>query len=273
MEKFTKCALITGGTSQLGFELVKCFAQNNWRVHATTRNLKKLTEKHQIPNVTFHQLDLTLEKEISEFINKLSSLEPQIDLLLNNAGFVLSGPFEACSDEQIRRQMDVNFFGTLFTIKALLPKFKSQKNGTIINISSLCGLTTFPMLSVYHASKWALEGFTESLMYELAPFGIRVKLIEPGGIMDNNYQSKIEFAEKDLIEYKQLLDKVHHSNWFPSFTSPEEIANKLVKIAEENSLQLRHRIGEDCELLLNERMENQADEQFLLNTKNRILGN
>jgi short-subunit dehydrogenase len=177
MEETKKCVLITGGSSQLGFELVNAFAQSKWKVHATTRNIQKLSEKHQIPNVTFHQLDLSQEQDIYALMAKLSTQETQIDLLINNAGFVLSGPFEGSSDAQIRRQMDVNFFGTLFTIKALLPKFKTQKKGSIINISSLCGLTTFPMLSVYHASKWALEGFTESLMFVLAQFNITVKKI------------------------------------------------------------------------------------------------
>jgi len=269
-----KTVIITAGTSQLGLEMVKYFANNNWKVCATTRSTtEKESMKISHPNVTYYQMDLEDNESISAVINKIVSDQNTIDLLINNAGFVLSGPFENFSDEQIMRQMNVNFFGTIFTIKKLLPKFKQQGGGTIINISSLCGVITFPMLSIYHASKWALEGFTESLLYEIEPFGIKIKLIEPGGIKENNYSTNIEFAAEVGEEYKQMLNNVHHSNWFPSFTEPFEFARQVFEIAIENNNILRHRIGADCELLINERMAGLLDESYITKIKNRVIPN
>lgn len=269
-----KTVLITGGTSNLGRALVKCFADNNWEVHATTRKLlSNGTAPFSHPNVHYHQMDLENPDSIKQTIAHISSTVNHLDLLINNAGYVLSGPLEGYTDEQMRRQMDVNFYGTVYAIRAILPKMKQQQQGSIINVSSLCGLTTFPMLSMYHASKWALEGLTESLMYELEQFGIKVKLVEPGGIRDNELAAEVEFGEQSLPEYEFLINQMHHSNWFPSFSTSAEVAIQLLQIATENTAQLRHQIGEDCTMLLHERFNHLANEAYIVKTKGRIGGN
>lgn len=265
-----RCIIITGGTSQLGKSLISAFANKNWKVHATTTDLKKIDPIGIPKNVVFHELDVCNEKDIENLIMKVAETEPKIDVLINNAGFVLSGPMEGCSSEQMHRQLDVNFWGAVNAIRGILPIFKKQRGGTIINISSLCGLTTFPMLSFYHASKWALEGFSESLHYELKQFGIIVKLIEPGGIANTNEQQKIEFAESTPHEYTALINQVHHTKWFPSFTSADVVAEKISLIAMENNTTLRHQIGDDCALLLKERSEGMENEAYLTNFYSRI---
>lgn len=267
-----KAVIITGAASTLGKALVQHFAAAGWLVHGTSRSLPGEGDDFIVhPDVHYHRLNLENTSAIYELTESLTQQQP-INLLINNAGFVLSGPFENCSDEQIRRQMEVNFFGSIFAIKAIIPAFKKQRYGTIINISSLCGRLTFPMLSMYHASKWAIEGFSESLKYELESFGITIKLVEPGGIKENNYTTSIEFASQPSDDYADMLNRVHHSNWFPSFTEPEEVARQVFDIAMANSSVLRHTIGDDCDVLLAERNAFFEGEAYIEKIKQRIAG-
>lgn len=272
VNNLNKVVVITGANSMIGRALVTKFAAENWKIHATVRSKSK-KELIQGPNITYHELNLESQKSIPKTIDKILKTDSKIDLLINNAGYVLSGPFECLTDKQIRRQMEVNFFGTVFLIKAVLPLFKMQKSSTIINMSSLCGLVTFPMLSVYHASKWALEGFSESLLFELESFGIRVKLIEPGGVKENDYGANVEFASKEKPEYKELLEKVHGTNWFPSFSDPTYIAEEVYNASQDTSSKLRYKLGTDCALFLEERAQGLSDESYLSNIKKRIIGN
>lgn len=266
-----KVAIITGANSMIGKALVQKFASENWKIHATVRSKSNKDLIHG-ENIIYHELNLENNKSINKTIDRIVKTESKIDLVINNAGFVLSGPFECFSDEQIRRQMEVNFFGTVFMIKALLPLFKRQKSGTIVNMSSLCGLVTFPMLSVYHASKWALEGFSESLMFELQPFGINIKLIEPGGVKENDYAANVEFPVNEKSEYNDLLNKVHKTNWFPSFSEPNFIAQEVYNAAQDTTAKLRYQIGSDCALFLEERAQGFANESYLSKIKERISG-
>ncbi len=266
-----KVVLITGANSMIGKALVKKYTDENWRIHATVRSKsdKKLIQGQHI---IYHEMNLENQRSIKKTIQRVQKLESQIDVLINNAGFVLSGPFECSSEKQIRRQMEVNFFGVVFMIKAILPVFKNQKNGTIINMSSLCGLVTFPMLSIYHASKWALEGFSESLMFEVESFGIKVKLIEPGGVKEKETTTNVEFAVDEKPEYKELLNKVHGTNWFPSFSEPDFIAQEVYDASLDSSSKLRYKIGNDAALFLEERAQGFSNESNLLKIKERISG-
>lgn len=264
-------AIITGANSMIGRALVSKFAKENWKIHATVRS-KSNKNLIQGANIVYHEMNLENQKSIHKTIEAILKTESRIDLLINNAGFVLSGPFECLSDEQIRRQMEVNFFGTVFMIKAIIPKLKTQQNSSIINMSSLCGLVTFPMLSIYHASKWALEGFSESLMFEIEPFGIKVKLIEPGGVKENDYSANVEFAVDEKPEYTELLNKVHGTNWFPSFSEPNFIAQEVYNAAQDQTSRLRYKIGNDAALFLEERTQGISDESNFSKIKERILG-
>lgn len=266
-----KVALITGANSMVGRALISKFVAENWTIHATVRS-KSSKNLIQDKRVFYHEMNLEKQRSIRKTIQAILKKETHIDLLINNAGFVLSGPFECLSDKQIKRQMDVNFFGAVFLIKALLPQLKTQQEATIINMSSLCGLITFPMLSLYHASKWALEGFSESLKFELEPFGIKVKLIEPGGIKEGERAANVEFAAVEKPEYKQLLSNVHQTNWFPSFSEPEFIAEAVYNAAQDNAKKLRYIVGNDCAVFLEERKNGLSDESYLTKITNRISG-
>src|SRR5690606_16711988 len=132
-----------------------------------------------------------------------------VDVVLNNAGYALSGPFEAATLEQIRRQFDTNVFGLMEVTRAFLPHFRANKAGLFLNVSSIGGLITYPLVSLYHSTKWAVEGFSESLAFELGELGIQVKLIEPGGVSTDFGGRSMAFAmSTDLPEYMPLAQKV-----------------------------------------------------------------
>lgn len=269
MEK--KAVIITGGDSQIGREIVSVFLQNNWRVYATIRSKRKCKDPINHENLFYHEMDLEYPRSVEKTIAKIIKKEGTIEALINNAGFVLAGSFESFTQKQVRREMDVNFFGALHTIKAVLPAMKLQKNGCIINISSLCGLVSFPMFSLYHASKWALEGFTESMKYELDPLGIQIKLVEPGGVKDDRNGATVEFGEKVGREYEEVFNAVHrNTDWFPGFSTSKHVAGIVYKAATDKQNTLRYIIGDESALFLNERFEGFKDESFIEKMKNRI---
>ena len=178
--------VITGATSGFGCALVKEFLNQGDHVIATGRNLSDRsdifkTERAQYKNQLIEKnLDVTLEKECLDFKNYIEESGQNIDVLINNAGYALFGALEDTSMEQIRDQFEVNFFGLTRITQNLLPSLVKSK-GKILNFSSVFGFTGFPLTSAYCASKFAVEGFSESLDYELRPHGVQVCLIQPGG--------------------------------------------------------------------------------------------
>lgn len=265
-----KTVLITGVNSTLGRYIGKCFLENGWEVIGTGRDFQISDFFKDEKHFTFFSLDLTSVISIDDFFESLFRKVSSVDVLINNAGHVLTGSIEGSSNAQIYHQMQVNFFGPILLTKKMIPHFKSNNSGVFVNLSSIAGLTTFPMFSMYHSSKWALEGFSESLMYELEPFGIKVKLIEPGGIKDNEYQSVVEFSEERLPEYDELLNKVHHTNWFPSFSHPEEIAKVVFDAATDGTNKLRYYVGDDCQMFLKERIRGIMSEESFVKIKQRL---
>jgi short-subunit dehydrogenase len=261
--------LIVGASSQIGRELVNFFYENGWIVFATVSS-KKTIPKSSIENVTYLSLNLQKTKSIQKVIAKLIRKETKIDVVINSAGLVLSGAIEAFTEEQIRRQMEVNFFGVAFVVQAILPSMRENKGGVIVNVSSLCGLITFPLLSIYHASKWALEGFSESIYYELQEVGVKVKLIEPGGVKQSGGSSNIEFAKKSIFEYEQLQSKVHSTSWFPSFSETKEVAEVIYNAAIDNSDKLRYIVGTESTAFLAERGTDFENESYLKSMRNRF---
>lgn len=266
--------IITGANSLIGREIVKVFLENNWRVHATISSKRKIKELIINSDLIYHEMDLEKSRSVEKTFTKIIKREGKVDVLVNNAGFVLAGAFESYSEKQIKREMDVNFFGTLLTIRNVLPVMKKAQNGCILNISSLCGLVCFPLFSMYHASKWALEGFSESIKYELEPLGIRVKLIEPGGVKDDTYSTNVEFGVNSTSNYDPIFNAVHkNTSWFPGFSSSAHVANIVYNAAIDKGNKLRYMIGEESNLFLNERFEGFKDESFIDKMKKRILGN
>ncbi|MDI1241025.1 MAG: SDR family oxidoreductase [bacterium] len=192
-----KVIFITGASSGIGLETAKLFQSKNWKVAATMRTPEKAEHLRKIADVETFSLDVTDVASIKGAVAGALEKFGRIDVVVNNAGYGLLGPFEAASPEQIDRQFQTNLFGLFNVCREIIPYFREQKRGTIVNISSLGGRVAFPFSSLYNATKFAVEGFSESLQYELEPFKIRVKLIEPGPIKTDFYDRSQEVARKD----------------------------------------------------------------------------
>lgn len=202
-----KVIFITGASSGIGLETAKLFQAKNWKVAATMRSPEKSADLQKIADVETFRLDVTDVDSIKAAIAAALEKFGRIDAVVNNAGYGLLGPFEAATPEQIERQFDTNLFGLFNVCREIIPYFREQKRGTIVNISSLGGRVALPFSSLYSATKFAVEGFSESLQYELEPFKIRVKLIEPGPIKTDFYDRSQEIARKDgLSVYDHRLE-------------------------------------------------------------------
>src|SRR6266404_1853249 len=179
--------LITGTSSGLGKACAKYFAAHGWNVIASMRQPNADNELKPIPEVLVTASDVTEPATISKSIEAGVTRFGRVDAVINNAGFGLFGVFEATPVEKVREQFEVNVFGVMNVIRELLPHFRKNKDGLILNISSGAGVFTLPMISLYCATKFALEGFSESLSYELVSQNIIVKIIEPGGVISTNF--------------------------------------------------------------------------------------
>src|SRR5688572_19797259 len=204
-----KVILITGASTGIGYETVKLFQAKNWKVAATMRTPEKAEDLQNIVDVECIRLDVTDIESIKSAIGATLEKFGRIDAVVNNAGYGVAGPFEATTPEQIEKQFATNVFGTMNVCREILPYFREQKRGHIVNVASVGGRMTFPMWSIYHASKWAVEGFSESLQYELEEFNIRVKIIEPGPIKTDFYHRSKSIASKEgLTAYDYYSAKV-----------------------------------------------------------------
>lgn len=182
-----KTVLITGASTGFGKATAEYFAVRDWNVVATMRNPDAGQALAALPGVLVTRLDVEDRASIDSAIRQGTEHFGAIDAVVNNAGFGLFGVFESTSREKIQQQFDVNVFGVMDVIRALLPHFRARRSGTIVNVSSGAGVFGLPMISLYNASKFALEGFSESLSYELASQGIAVKIVEPGGVLDTGF--------------------------------------------------------------------------------------
>ncbi len=182
-----KTVLITGTSSGFGKTAAKHFAGNGWNVIATMRNPAAEKDLVDSDDVLVTRLDVQDRASIDQAIAAGIARFGKIDALVNNAGFGLFGLLESFPREKIQEQFDVNVFGVIDVTRAILPHFRKNRGGVILNISSGAGVFTLPMLSMYCASKFALEGFSEALSYELASQNIVVKIIEPGGVTSTNF--------------------------------------------------------------------------------------
>lgn len=186
----------------------RLFQTKNWKVAATMREPEKAEELARIADIELFRLDVTDMGSRRDAIRSALDKFGRIDAVVNNAGYGLLGPFEAATQEQIERQFQTNVFGVFNVCREIIPYFREQKRGTIVNIASLGGRVAFPFSSLYNATKWAIEGFTESLQYELDPFNIRVKLIEPGPIKTDFYSRSQDVAKRDgLSDYDQMVSR------------------------------------------------------------------
>lgn len=190
-----KVVLITGASSGIGKATAKLFQSKNWKVAATMRSPENSLDLQSIADIECFRLDVTDTESIRQAVTAAIERFGRIDAVVNNAGYAVVGPFESVAVEDIKRQMDTNVFGLMNVCREILPKFREQNDGIIVNVASMGGRITFPLYSVYHASKWAVEGFSESLQYEVRGFGIKIKIIEPGPIKTDFYDRSMTIAE------------------------------------------------------------------------------
>ena len=243
----SKTIVITGSSTGLGRATALLFASKGWKVFATLRDPSKEAELAATPGVTVVKLDVTDPAQITEAAKAILAEGP-VDVLFNNAGYGLAGPFEGTSDEQLRRQLDTNLLGVMRVTQAFLSAMRERGSGQIVTTTSIGGLVTFPFNSVYHATKWGLEGWSESLAFELEPFGVKVKTVAPGGISS-------DFAGRSIVRtdhpaYADLAGKVAAAFMSPERRSqgstPEKIAAEVWEIVADETGRVSHVAGDDA---------------------------
>ncbi|MEQ8926426.1 MAG: SDR family oxidoreductase [Fulvivirga sp.] len=248
-----KTIFITGASSGIGRSIVEYFQDKGWNVAATMRTPDEHADLKSLKNVNLYQLDVLNEASIKMAITDAIADFGRIDVLVNNAGYALVGAFEASTNEQIRRQFDTNVFGLMNVTRAILPHFRKNKNGTIINVASVGGRITFPLYSLYHGTKWAVEGFSESLQYELRQFGIKVRIIEPGAIKTDFYDRSMDLMKADgLEEYDNYVNGTFNTMQKVGAKAPGPIvvAKKVYKAATQKNYKMRYPVGSGAPFLL-----------------------
>ena len=255
-----KTIFITGASSGLGKATAKLFQSKGWNVIATMRNPEKETELSGLQNVTILPFDVTNLEQIETTIKKITSKQT-IDVVFNNAGYGLVGALESYSDEQITNQIDTNLTGILRIIKAFIPNFKEKRNGLFITTTSVCGFSSNPLSPVYNATKWALEGFSESISYDLALFNIGIKTVAPGGIKSDFMKGMVATSDHDYEILNKRLGELFSDGTLIEFTEPEKIAEVVFEAATDEKNQLRYLAGNDAVKISNER-ENKGRENF-----------
>lgn len=266
--------LITGASSGIGRATAKRFQENGWNVIATMRSPEKEQELNTLEHTLVTQLDVLDLDSIKRAIQEGIQAFHRIDVVLNNAGYGLMGTFESAKRESVMRQFGVNVQGLFDVTQQVLPHFREQKAGTFINISSVGGRMTFPLMPLYHATKWAVEGFSESLRWEMAQIGVKVKIVEPGGVATDFGGRSLDLQhDTDLEEYNAFVNAFMSAmaqTMNPeTMTKPEQIADVIYRAATDNSDQLRYRAGADCEQLLGAR-DTMSDEAFFAMQKQML---
>ena len=265
-----KVAVVTGSSSGIGHEIALILARNGFLTYATMRDLQKnsklksIKDEENLP-LEFIQLDVTDENSVKTAVQKIYDDVGRIDMLINNAGYGLTGAFEDLSIDEIKTQFETNFYGLIRTTQAILPIMRKQKSGIIVNMSSGAGRFGFPMGSAYVSTKFAVEGLSESLSYEVEPFGIRVILIEPGMIKTNFSNASI-MAKKSIdpnSSYAPLMKNMEtgFKKLLENASSPQLVAQITLDAMTSDKPNLRYLAGKDVELWL-EAKKKMSDEEF-----------
>lgn len=245
-----KTILITGSSVGIGKATAIYFAQRNFNVIATMRSPDKAEDLALVPNIYIQKMDVTDLDSIQAAIDFGVEKFGKIDILVNNAGIGVLGAFETTTDDLIKKQFDTNVFGVMHTIKKILPHFRNNGTGMIINISSGVGMIPIPVQSVYDATKFTIEGFSESLFYELENLGIKVKIVLPGATKSDFFKSVIVTDTTRYPEYqnyqKKVIDNVVKSN--NSGSDPASVAAVIYKAATDGRNKLRYIAGKDVSL-------------------------
>lgn len=247
-----KTILITGASSGLGKAAARLFQSKGWNVVATMRNPDKETELNTLDHVTLLPLDVTNVEQIQDTV-KAAFAKHDIDVVLNNAGYGLIGALEAISDAQLVKQIDTNLLGVIRVTQAVVPYFRKKKSGLFLTTTSIGGLVTFPLDCIYHATKWALEGWSESMSFELGLHNIGIKTIAPGGIKTNFAGESLDVARHPAYEagLGKLFDLMNPDNFDPV----ELIADVIYEAATDGKSQLRYVAGAFANQLYARRLE------------------
>ena len=260
-----KVAVVTGSSSGIGYETSLLLARNQFTTYATMRNLSKsdglreIASKEKIP-LSVTQLDVNSDSSVDNTIDNIVRENGRIDILINNAGYDLFGSLEELSLDEIKQQFETNVFGVIRATKAVIPTMRKQGNGTIVNISSVGGrIGLIPFNTAYHASKFALEGFTESLRQELAEFNINIILIEPG-LISSNFMDNIKTAkgfDSNKSPYAKTVQQVFlgFQPMMASSSHPTEVAHTILNAVNSTSPELRYPVGKDAESIFKARTE------------------
>ncbi|HVF46520.1 MAG TPA: SDR family oxidoreductase [Pyrinomonadaceae bacterium] len=241
-----KVVLITGASSGIGLHTAKLFQTKNWKVAATMREPEKAVDLEKIVDIECLRLDVTDVDSIKAAVAATLEKFGRIDAVVNNAGFAVVGPFEAATEEQIKRQFETNVFGVMNVCREILPYFRGERRGTIVNVASMGGRVTFPLYSIYHASKWALEGFSESLQYEVKDFGIKIKIIEPGPIKTDFYQRSMSISTKEgLTAYDNFVARAMPNLQLAGEAGPDGsvVAEVIYQSVNDDSWQMRYPVN------------------------------
>ena len=274
-----KVAIVTGSSSGIGFETSLALAREGYFTYATMRDttksnkIKEITQKENL-KISILELDVDDEKSVKSAIAQILDQKQRIDVLVNNAGWGLWGCVEDVSVDEFKEQFETNFFSIIRLIQEVAPTMRKQSSGTIVNVSSVVGRIGFPASPAYISSKFALEGLSESLRFEFAPFGVDVIIIEPG-VIKTDFMKNMKMAKKSELDtvYKDITTKVVSGvkMMVEMGTPPKEVANTIVKAIKDKKPLPRYVVGNDALMFL-EAKKSKTDIEFENYLKKELYG-
>lgn len=276
-----KVAVVTGSSSGIGYATALQLARSGYFTFATMRNPEKggdlirAAKNEELP-ILVEQLDVTDLDSIKDFMSRRLAVKSsgRIDVLVNNAGYALMGSLEDLSMKEIQDQLETNLLGAIRVTQQVLPVMRAQGSGIIVNISSGVGRIGFQGLSAYVATKFALEGLSESLAYEVGPFGIKVVLIEPGVVKTKAFDNMVigQAALRKDSPYAGMLDNLNvaFKTRLDKASTPDQIAATILQAISSQEPKLRYAVGQDVVALL-EKKRTLTDEQFQEHMKNSMM--
>jgi len=271
MNSKQKVAVVTGSSSGIGHEISLILARNGFTTYATMRNmekgsdLKSIAKDEKLP-LYFMQFDVTDENSVKKAIKSVYDEVGRIDILVNNAGYGLTGAFEDLSLDEIKTQYETNVFGLIRTTQEVLPIMRKQRSGMIVNISSGAGRFGFPTGSAYVSTKFAVEGLSESMSYELEPFGIKTVIIEPGMIKTNFHNAVVvaKRSSEPSSPYAPLMAgmKDNLTKMLDNGSTAQYVAEIVLDAVKNENPKLRYLVGKDVEQLIDAKRK-MSDEEFV----------
>jgi NAD(P)-dependent dehydrogenase (short-subunit alcohol dehydrogenase family) len=265
-----RVAVVTGSSSGNGYETSLTLARKGFLTYATMRsltkgeNIKSVAQEEKLP-LKIVQLDVTEDESVKNAMQSIISEANKVDVLVNNAGYALFGAFEDLTIEEIKAQYETNLFGVIRVTQAVLPIMRKQKSGIIVNISSVVGRYGVPGESAYASTKFAIEGLSESMAYELEPFGIKVVLVEPGVIRTSFFNSKVSAKKSQNLNspYSHLMQNVDtgFKHKLANGSSADVVANVVLKAVTSENPSPRYFAGKDAETWIQAK-RNMSDEEF-----------